>query len=111
MGGSKRRRTTITFGLIAIAAVGTGGAILGCSATSKPSPNLIQRMEGQCTVVPAATGFLGNDYSLLKPGQEGQAALVYLNPNVRWSQYDKVMLEPSSGTVRTRAYRERISTC
>ncbi len=94
MGGKRGRRSSIGFGLIAVVAVTAAGLIPGCSETSKPSPNLVQRMEGQSTVVPAATGFLGNDYSLLKPGQEGQAALVYVNPNVQWNQYDKVMLEP-----------------
>ncbi len=93
MGGNESRRSTLSVVSIAIAFV-MGGIIFGCSETSKPSPNVVERMEGQSTVVPAATGFLGDDYSLLKPGQEGQAALVYINPNVQWSQYDKVMLEP-----------------
>jgi hypothetical protein len=93
MGGNESRRSTISFSLIAIA-FAAAGVVFGCSETSKPAPNVVQRMEGQSTIVPAATGFLGNDYSLLKPGQEGQAALVYINPNVQWSQYDKVMLEP-----------------
>jgi Protein of unknown function (DUF3313) len=94
MGGNKSRRSRIGLGLIAIAAVAAAGVVVGCSETSKPEPNVIQRMQGQSSVVPAATGFLGNDYSLLKPGNEGQAALVYIDPNVQWSQYDKVMLEP-----------------
>jgi hypothetical protein len=93
MGGIESRRSPISFSLIAIAFV-VAGVIFGCSETSKPSPNVVQRMEGQSTVIPAATGFLGDDYALLKPGQEGQAALVYINPHVQWSQYDKVMLEP-----------------
>ena len=44
---------------------------------------------------PAPTGFLGNDYSLLKPGEKGQALLVYLNPDAQWSQYNKILLEPA----------------
>jgi hypothetical protein len=93
MGDYRRRRSPIGLGLVAIVAM-AAGIVSGCSETSKPSPNVIQRMEGQSTVVPAATGFLGDDYSLLKPGNEGQAALVYINPNVQWGQYNKVMLEP-----------------
>jgi hypothetical protein len=42
----------------------------------------------------AASEFLGGDVSLLQPGQAGQAAMVYINPNAQWSQYDKIMLEP-----------------
>jgi Protein of unknown function (DUF3313) len=93
MGGIETGRSTIGLALIASAFV-TAGVIFGCSETSKPGPDVIQRIEGQSTVVPAATGFLGSDYSLLKPGLADQAALVYINPNVQWSQYDKIMLEP-----------------
>jgi hypothetical protein len=39
------------------------------------------------------SGFL-DDYSLLRPGREGGFALVYRNPEVDWTKYDKVLLEP-----------------
>jgi Protein of unknown function (DUF3313) len=39
------------------------------------------------------SGFLG-DYSNLKTGEEGQAALRYVNPNVDWSKYKAIYLEP-----------------
>jgi len=42
------------------------------------------------------TGFLGPSYSLLKPGKEGEANLVYMNPKAKWAQYDKIMLEAVS---------------
>jgi hypothetical protein len=38
------------------------------------------------------SGFLG-DYSKLRPGQEGEAQLVYFNPAVRWSEYDAVLID------------------
>jgi hypothetical protein len=41
-----------------------------------------------------ASGFFGADVSLLHPGQEWQAAMIYIDPNAQWSQYDKIMLEP-----------------
>jgi hypothetical protein len=41
------------------------------------------------------SGFLG-DYSLLKPGPEGGAKLVYENPNADFKSYDKILLEPVS---------------
>lgn len=40
------------------------------------------------------TGFLLDAYPLLKPGKEGEANLVYLNPDARFKTYDKIMLEP-----------------
>ena len=39
------------------------------------------------------SGFLG-DTSLLKPGDKEQASLRYVNPNVPWTTYTKVLLEP-----------------
>ena len=41
-----------------------------------------------------AAQFLGSDAALLQPGAEGQAAYVYINPNVQWSNYKKVLLKP-----------------
>ncbi len=40
------------------------------------------------------TGFLVNTYPLMKPGKEGEANLVYLNPDARWRTYNKIMLDP-----------------
>jgi hypothetical protein len=39
------------------------------------------------------SGFL-DDYSLLRQGGPGEMPLVYRNPDARWRQYDKVLLEP-----------------
>jgi hypothetical protein len=41
-----------------------------------------------------AAQFLGADASLLQPGAESQAAYIYINPNVQWSNYKKVLLKP-----------------
>lgn len=41
---------------------------------------------------PAPSGFL-SDYSLLQPGGEDRALLLYLNPNADFSAYDKVLLK------------------
>ncbi len=70
------------------------GLLSGCAATTEPGPTVVQRMEGTKPALPANTAFLASDYALLKPGKEGQVALVYFNPNVRWSSYSKVLLEP-----------------
>jgi hypothetical protein len=40
----------------------------------------------------AESGFL-RDYSQLKPGKEGQAKLVYINPHVNWSSYTAMQFE------------------
>jgi|SRR5579871_2043960 Protein of unknown function (DUF3313) len=66
----------------------------GCAATVQSQPSLIGKAMGEQAPVPAPTGFLGSDYSLLQPGKEGQALLIYINPTVTWSNYTKVMIEP-----------------
>jgi hypothetical protein len=47
-------------------------------------------------VKPANSGFLGNDYALLTPGEtaKGQAGLRYFNPAAQWRRYNKMMIEP-----------------
>ena len=39
-------------------------------------------------------GFLGPDYQLLRPGEEGEALLVYRNPDAPWVSYEKIKLDP-----------------
>ena len=39
------------------------------------------------------SGFLG-DYSILKPGPDGGAKLVYQNPDANFKSYTKILLEP-----------------
>jgi hypothetical protein len=71
--------------------------MIGCSQTAAPEPSIIQRAQGETPAPPAATGFLGSDYSLLTPPAEGsdqKAMLRYVNPNANWSSYDKVMIAP-----------------
>jgi len=63
--------------LLAAAAVFLGGCATGRQARSvQPS------------------GFLGDNKSLLKPGKEGEELLVYRKPDVDWSSYKKILLEP-----------------
>jgi hypothetical protein len=75
------------------------GAILlslmvsSCSQTVASKPAAAGQVENGAAP-PSVTSFFGSDYTLLQPGSEGQAAMVYINPNVQWSKYDKVMLEP-----------------
>ncbi len=59
--------------------VSTAALLAACAATQEVRE-----------VTPA--GFLG-DYSMLRPGQEGEAALVYLNPNARFAGYDRVLVD------------------
>jgi hypothetical protein len=81
---------------IAIAAVPISCLVLlaGCSQTVAPSPNVVERMEGETTpATPQGIGFL-KDYSLLKPGKEGQAEWLYVNPRAQWANYSKVIIDP-----------------
>lgn len=56
----------------------------GCATTKQASLKSVKE-----------SGFLG-DYSKLKPGDsaKGQALLAYVNPDARWSQYKKIMIDP-----------------
>jgi hypothetical protein len=82
------------FGMALLAGALLSGAISGCASTVQSQPSVIERVSGEKPAPPAPTGFLGSDYSLLKPGKEGQAALVYINPNAQWTNYDKIQLKP-----------------
>ena len=54
--------------------------IAGCAASRQPRST------------PEESGFLTN-YSQLQPGKSGQAALVYINPDVNWASYTGVIFE------------------
>jgi Protein of unknown function (DUF3313) len=60
-------------------------ALAACSVTQQDKPE-------SGSSVPTS-GFL-SDYSQLKPGAEGQALLVYFNPNANWAQYTAVIIDP-----------------
>ena len=42
----------------------------------------------------AQSGFLGDHYSQLREGENDEALLVDINPNVDWTSYSKMMLDP-----------------
>jgi Protein of unknown function (DUF3313) len=85
--GTISRSPTLLVALALLATLTTG-----CSQTVAEQPAVVKQVEsGESSAV---NGFFGSDVSLLQPGQEGQAAMVYINSNVQWSQYDKIMLEP-----------------
>jgi hypothetical protein len=57
-------------------------ALLGGCAASQQARNV------------ETSGFLGDDYALLRAGGEGEALLVYRNPDADWAAYDKIKLDP-----------------
>lgn len=69
-------------------------ALSACSATSQGQVALQQQTPTGQAAPTGAAQFLGSDASMLQPGAEGQAAYVYINPNVQWSNYKKVLLKP-----------------
>lgn len=64
----------------------------GCSQTVSKAPEVQQQIQSGAD--PAVTGFMGTTASMLTPGTENQAAMRYFNPNVQWSQYTKILLQP-----------------
>lgn len=65
-----------------------------CSTTVESPPQAVKAVESGAPLPAAVTGFLGPDASKLAPGPEGGAALVWVNPNVQWKNYYKILLEP-----------------
>lgn len=91
----ERTNTKSAIGLLFVLLAGL--LLAGCSQTAAPEPSIIQRATGEKEAAPAATGFLGNDYSLLTPPGEGgdqKAMLRYVNPNANWSSINKIMIAP-----------------
>ncbi|HEX4211038.1 MAG TPA: DUF3313 domain-containing protein [Candidatus Binataceae bacterium] len=86
-------KTTLAAAVALASGIALASLLTGCSQTVSSKSAVAQEMEGG-TLPPAAAQFFGNNASLLHPGKEGQAALVYINPNVQWSNYTKIMLQP-----------------
>ena len=82
-----------SLGLLAGAILLTS-ALSACSATTQGQVALQQETPTGQAAPTGAAQFLGSDAALLKPGAEGQAAYLYINPNVQWANYKKVMLKP-----------------
>ena len=85
--GNRRIRSASLLAAVAL----LSGLTASCAKTVSEQPAVVEQVESGDS---AANGFFGNDVSLLQPGREGQAAMVYIKPNTQWSQYDKIMLEP-----------------
>lgn len=80
-----------------VSAILAGWLLAACSQTAAPAPNIVQRVKGEKPAPPPPSGFLGNDYSLMQAPtevSEQQTMLRYLNPNVNWSSYNQIMIEP-----------------
>lgn len=95
---NKETRTRgIGLGLIAAGMAGViavvAALVAGCSQTVASAPPAVEQMQnGPAPAV--VSQFFGDNYSLLQPGGEGKAAMVYINPNVQWTQYNKILLQP-----------------
>jgi hypothetical protein len=60
-------------------------ALFACAVTNEQPLSDVEKA--------SSSKFLTN-YSLLKPGKEGEARLRYINPNIIWSSYTGIFLEP-----------------
>jgi Protein of unknown function (DUF3313) len=91
----KSRNTKIAAGLLS--AMLAGWLLVGCSQTAAPAPNIIQRVQGDTPAPPPPSGFLGSDYSLLKPPAEGsdqKAQLAYADTSANFTSYGKIIIAP-----------------
>ncbi|MGO9607917.1 MAG: DUF3313 domain-containing protein [Candidatus Binataceae bacterium] len=90
----KTLRASAPYAALAIAVL-SAAALWGCGTASTQAPvALTQETSSGQTVPSAASDFLGSDASLLQPGSEGQAAYRYIAPNVQWSTYTNVLIQP-----------------
>lgn len=60
-------------------------ALVACAVTTEQPLSDVEKA--------SKSGFL-TDYSLLKPGKEGEARLRFVKPNTDWSSYTGIFLEP-----------------
>lgn len=67
---------------IAVWSLCVAGLVAGCAVTQQ-----------QAVKSSNLSGFLG-DYSKLTPGGSEQAGLRYINPDVQWTQYKQIVIEP-----------------
>src|SRR5215470_19850606 len=84
MGVSNTRGTRGTWAPGRVAALCLVLLLPACSATQQVA---IKKTDIKC-------GFLGADCDRLIAGEQGQAALRYVNPNANWPQYKKVLIDP-----------------
>ena len=64
-------------------AAALAGVFTACAATTQGQVALQQETPSGQETPTGAAQFLGSDASLLQPGSEGQAAYVYIKPNVQ----------------------------
>ncbi|MBV8452085.1 MAG: DUF3313 domain-containing protein [Deltaproteobacteria bacterium] len=86
------RRDIVAMAVAWLILVLVGAMITGCAKTVEEQSAVVQQAQSGSNA--AIAGFFGNDLSLLQPGQPGQAAMIYLNPNAQWQQYNKIIIEP-----------------
>ena len=68
-----------------VVTIGVSVALLTACTTTQQAP--VVQADVKC-------GFLGPACSRLTQGTEGQAALRYVNPAAKWTQYSKIMIQP-----------------
>jgi hypothetical protein len=65
----ERKSVKLVIGLRSVSLA--GWLLAGCSQTAAPTPNIMQRVQGETPAPPPPSGFLGSDYSLLTHALKG----------------------------------------
>jgi hypothetical protein len=84
MGASNNQVTRGAWARYGLAALCLATFVTACSATQQVK---VTQTDLKC-------GFLGSVCDRLTPGEQGQAALRYVNPNASWTQYKKIIIDP-----------------
>jgi len=90
----KRNNRGSGWSLIALAGIVVLLFASGCSTTVESQPEAAKAVESGEQLPASVTSFLGPESSKLAPGPKGGAALVWVNPNVQWASYTRILLDP-----------------
>ena len=78
-------KTSVRKIMAVVMGIALASFVISCATAGSPSK--------EAPAAPEKTGFLGDYYKNLKPGEKGQAKLRWIKPGVDFSKYKKVMVD------------------
>jgi Protein of unknown function (DUF3313) len=94
IGGEMFHKIVSSSGFAIIALICLVMSLPGCSTTVESKPSAATALEQGQELPAAVTGFFGADAAKLHPGEKGQVALLWVNPDTQWAQYTKIYVRP-----------------
>ena len=78
-------KTSVRKIMAVVMGIALASFVISCATAGSPSK--------EAPAAPEKTGFLGDYYKNLKPGEKGQAKLRWIKPGVDFTKYKKVMVD------------------